>query len=127
MVQSPATPANYDMVQQIVAADGDSLQLGHRIDRVLLHGAGQPHRLYRQRRPIQPLAAQGYPRIRFPHRFHPYHRLCLQERNTHGQPPHWFLLSGVGCLFYLQKIGFGITFRGIIALFASMYDSCEGL
>lgn len=99
VVQSSET-AKYSLVQQTVAPDGDSLQLGYRADRVLLHGAGQPYRVHRQRRSLQPLAAEGYPGVPFAHRLHRLHAPFIQGPALHPQPSHRLLPADSGGVFH---------------------------
>lgn len=100
VVQSPEA-AEHGVVQQAVAALGDSIQLGHRAHRVLLHGAGKPHRLHRKRWPFQPLAAQGHPGIPLTDHLHHLHARLLQGPAFHLQPPDRFRLPDFGGVLYL--------------------------
>lgn len=103
VVQSPEA-AKHGMVQQALVAIGHPVQLGHRPYRVLLHGAGQPDRLPRQRRPVQPLAAQGDPGVPVADGLHPFHAAVLQGPAFHPQPSHRLRPAGPGGLLHLQKI-----------------------
>lgn len=100
MVQ-PLETAKHGMVQQAIASAGHPVQLGHRPDRVQFHGAGQPHRVHRQRRPVQPVATQSHPGIPLVDNIHLLHAPVLQRPAFHIQPSHRLLPADPGGVFHL--------------------------
>ena len=101
--------ATHGMVQQVHPSHGGAVQLEHCIVRIQFHGTGQPHRLHRQRRPIQSVATKSHPGVYFSDGFHGDYDTGFQKRNLYGQPPHWILLPGISRLFYIQEIGWKFT------------------
>ena len=93
--------ATHGLVQQVHSSHGGAVQLEHRVAGIQFHGAGQPYRLHRQRRTVQPVATKSHPGVHLADCFHNYHDTRFQERNLHGQPPHRILFPGAGRLFYL--------------------------
>ena len=89
MVQPPEI-AKRVLVFETRPAFGDSVQLGHRPVRVLLPGARQPDRLYRKRRPVQPMAIESDPGGGFPYSIYRFHAHFLQERALADKPSDRF-------------------------------------
>lgn len=90
--------------QSAAALRCHSDELGHRLLRILLPGAGQPHRLHRQRRPLLALPAEGDPGGGFAGRLHGLRPAGLQKRNVALEPSGGFHLPDPRRLLRLQEV-----------------------
>ena len=99
----PPEAGREQLVQQTAADRGDPDQLAHRLFRVLLPGACQPHRLSGKWGQLLPASAKGDPGGDHPHRIRNLLLSCLSD-TTAVEPPDRLRVAGVGCLLHLQEL-----------------------
>ena len=74
------------------------------VGRVFLSGAGQPHRVRRERRPLLADAAQGYSGGHHADDFHPLHHRLFQGRGAALEPLRRLRLPGTGRLLRVLQV-----------------------
>lgn len=99
MVWAPQVQGN-ELVQQPGAGRYNFYQLGDRPVRIFPAGTGQPDRVRRKRRSLQPVAIKGYTGSHNPCRVHPVRHCLFQARTATDQPSHRIRVSGPGRIFY---------------------------
>ena len=82
----------------------DSSVMGIGILRVLRPGPGEPHRLFRQRRPVQYHAAEGHSGGRFIDGIHYNRHLSFQRAADPVESSRSLFLSYHGCLFRISEV-----------------------
>ena len=103
MVWPPETPGDEDLVK-LAAHRRDPVFMGSGVLRILCAGAGKPHRLHRQRRSVQPHAAQGDPGGDFAYSIHSCCYGHVQGTEPSVEPYSGFLLPHHGCFLRILEV-----------------------